>query len=114
MTAESFSYAAMLLFCLAATLPLIAILRLDVLRSPLRLLGAILLGGGPFLVWDLVATWSGQWWFDGAQTLPWRLGDLPLEEIAFFVVIPLASIITLEAVRAVDARLRARRKGPRS
>jgi lycopene cyclase domain-containing protein len=60
----------------------------------------IVLAGAPFLVWDLYATRAGQWRFDAAQTLPWRVAGLPLEEVAFFVVIPLATVLTYEAVRA--------------
>ena len=64
----------------------------------------ILLAGTPFVVWDLYATHAGHWWFDAGQTLPPRIAGLPLEEIAFFVVIPLVSVLTFEAVRAVGRR----------
>jgi lycopene cyclase domain-containing protein len=93
------AYVAMLVFCLAGTLPLVPALRLRVLRQPGRLLLTVVAAGTPFLVWDLYATHAGQWWFDAAQTLPWRVAGLPLEEIAFFVVIPLVSVLTYEAVR---------------
>ena len=77
--------------------------RLRVLRQPGRLLLTIVAAGAPFLVWDLYAVHAGHWRFDAAQTLPWRVAGLPLEEIAFFVVIPLATVLTYEAVRAVRA-----------
>jgi lycopene cyclase domain-containing protein len=102
------SYTAMLAFCLAGTLPLVPAFRLDVLRQPRRLFLTVLLAGVPFLMWDLYATHAGHWRFDPAQTLPWRLARLPLEEIGFFVVIPVVSVLTLEAVRAVGPRARAR------
>lgn len=98
------SYAVVLAFCLAATLPLVAVLRLDLVRHWRRLLLTIGLAGGPFLIWDVIVTHVGQWRFDPRQTLPWRIAGLPLEEIAFFVVIPLVSVITLEGVRTVRAR----------
>ncbi|WP_227464223.1 lycopene cyclase domain-containing protein [Nocardioides lijunqiniae] len=98
------SYVAMLAFCLAGTLPLVPAFRLRVLRQPTRLLLTILLAGTPFLVWDLYATGAGHWTFDAAQTLTWRVAGLPLEEIGFFVVIPLVSVLTYEAVRAMSAR----------
>jgi lycopene cyclase domain-containing protein len=100
------SYVAMLAFCLVGTLPLAALFGLDVLRRPARLALTVLLAGGPFLVWDLWATHVGQWSFDAAQTLPPRLLGLPLEEIAFFVVIPLVGVLTHEAVLAVRAGVR--------
>jgi lycopene cyclase domain-containing protein len=102
------SYVAMLAFCLAGTLPLVRHFRLDVLRQPRRLLLTVVLAGGPFLVWDLWATQARQWRFDSSQTLGWRVAGLPLEELAFFVVIPLVAVITFEAVRAVQAGRAAR------
>jgi len=106
MSLHTWSYVAMLAFCLVGTLPLIVLFRLRVLRQPGRLVLAILAGGVPFLVWDLYATSAGHWRFDADQTLPWRVSGLPLEEIAFFVVIPLVSVLTFESVRAVAARRR--------
>lgn len=104
------SYVAMLAFCLVGTLPLAAVFRLDVLRQPRRLLLTVLLAGTPFLVWDLYATSAGHWTFDAAQTLAPRVADLPLEEIAFFVVIPLVSVLTYEAVQVARARARGTRR----
>lgn len=107
---DHWAYVGMLAFCLAGTLPLIVVFRLDVLRQPRRLLLAILAGGLPFLVWDLFATEAGHWWFDEDQTLPPRIAGLPLEEISFFVVIPLVSVLTYEAVLVVRERQQARRE----
>ncbi len=101
MSLPHWAYAAMLAFCLAGTLPLIWVFRLDVLRRPSRLLLTIVAAGTPFLVWDLWATRSGHWRFDEEQTLPWRVAGLPAEEIAFFVVIPLVTVLTYEAVKVV-------------
>jgi lycopene cyclase domain-containing protein len=109
MSPQHWSYVAMLAFCLAGTLPLIAVFHLRVVRQPRRLAFSILGGGVPFLVWDLFATSAGHWRFDAAQTLPWRAAGLPLEEIAFFVVIPLASVLTYESVQMVRTRARAAR-----
>ena len=104
MTLQHWSYVAMLAFCLVGTLPLIPAFRLTVLRQPMRVVLTILAAGLPFLVWDLWATSEGHWWFDEAQTLPYRVAGLPLEEIAFFVVIPLVTILTYEAVKVVRTR----------
>ena len=98
------SYAAMLAFVLAGTLPLHWHFRLSVLRQPLRLFLAIIPVAALFVAWDLVATAAGQWHFDRAQTLAVRWWGLPLEEYAFFVVIPLAGILTFEAVQVVTSR----------
>jgi lycopene cyclase domain-containing protein len=100
MSLQHWSYVAVLAFCLVGTLPLVPVFRLRTLRQPRRLAVTIVAAGSPFLLWDLYATRAGHWWFDAAQTLPWRVAGLPLEEIAFFVVIPLVSVLTYEAVRA--------------
>ena len=102
------SYAAMLVFVLIGTLPLHRYYGLRVLRQPLRLLMAIVPVAVVFVAWDLVATSAGHWQFDPAQTLPVRLWGLPLEEYAFFVVIPLAGILTFEAVTVAGSRRRKR------
>jgi lycopene cyclase domain-containing protein len=104
MSLQSWSYVAMLAFCLAGTLPLVPAFRIRVLQQPRRLLLTIAAAGSPFLLWDLYATHAGHWWFDADQTLPLRVAGLPLEEIGFFVVIPLVTVLTYEAVRAVGRR----------
>ena len=109
MSLGHWSYVAMLVFCLVGTLPLVVVYRLTVLRQLRRLALTVLVGGAPFLVWDLWATHAGQWRFDAGQTLPWRVAGLPLEEVAFFVVIPLAAVLTFEAVTTLRARRPRRR-----
>lgn len=112
MTLPHWSYAAMLAFCLAGTLPLIPAFRLRVLQQPGRLALTVVAAGSPFLMWDLFATRAGHWRFDADQTLPWRVAGLPVEEIAFFIVIPLVTVLTYEAVKAVAQRDRASHRRP--
>ena len=102
------SYALMLAFVLVATLPLHRHYGLKVLRQPLRLVAVIVPVAALFISWDLMAAATGQWHLDPAQTFTARVGGLPLEEYAFFVVIPLAGILTFEAVTVVRSRRRAR------
>lgn len=52
-----------------------------------------------FLAWDGYAIARGHWQFDPAQTTGVRIGSVPLEELLFFVAVPVASVIALEAVR---------------
>lgn len=110
MSLPHWSYVAMLAFCLVGTLPLVPAFRLRVLRQLRRLLLTIVAAGAPFLVWDLYATRVGHWHFDRAQTLPWRVAGVPIEEVAFFVVIPLVTVLTFEAVRATRGGTRAPRQ----
>lgn len=96
----------MLAFVLIGTLPLHRYCRLNVIRQPLRLTLAIVPAAVLFVAWDLAATADGQWRFDPAQTFAARWWGMPLEEYAFFVVIPLAGILTFEAVSVLWSRRR--------
>lgn len=97
-----YSYLGVLVFVLVTTLPLEVVLGIRVWRRPLRLLLAVLPGFVLFLVWDLYAIRVGHWDFDPEQTTGVLLpGSLPLEEVLFFLFIPIAGIMSLEAVRVV-------------
>lgn len=113
MSPASWSYVAMLVFCLIGTIPLELLFGLGVLRQVRRLALTIVLAAGPFLLWDLWATEVGHWRFDPEQTLSWRVAGIPLEEVGFFVVIPLAAILTYEAVRTLRGRQAAAPGGDR-
>ena len=104
------AYAGMLVFCLLGTVPLDRFFGLGVLRQVRRLALTLVIAAGPFLVWDLWATHAGHWWFDEDQTLPMRVLGVPWEEVGFFVVIPLAAILTHAAVGEVLDRRTARRE----
>ena len=96
------SYVAMLAFCLLGTLPLELVLHVGVYRQVRRLLLTLLPVVVVFVVWDLYAIARGHWAFDRAQTLGVVLpGGIPVEEVLFFVVVPVAAVLTLEAVRTV-------------
>jgi lycopene cyclase domain-containing protein len=71
-------------------------------RRPLRLLLTLLPVVAAFYAWDAYAVSRRHWTFDPSRVTGLRLpGDVPLEELLFFVVVPVASILTLEAVRRV-------------
>jgi lycopene cyclase domain-containing protein len=90
--------------CLLITLPLEFVLGARVYRKPLRLLQAILITVIVFAVWDIIAIHFGMWTysdrFTSGITLPF---GLPLEELLFFIAIPLCGILTFEAVGKVFA-----------
>lgn len=53
-----------------------------------------------FLIWDYYAVTRGHWWFDKEQVVGiFGPRGIPLEEFLFFLVVPLASLLTIEAVR---------------
>lgn len=96
------SYLAVLGFVAVGTLWLELALRTRVLRRAVRLVLSVLPVVVLFVVWDLYAIAEGHWTFDADRVSGVEFpGGLPLEEVLFFIVIPLAAILTFEAVRAV-------------
>lgn len=96
------AYLAVLAFVVLGTLPLELFLGVRVWRRPLRLLLSVLPVIVIFGAWDIYAIDRGHWTFDPEQTTNIVLpGGLPLEELLFFVVVPAAAVLTLEAVRKV-------------
>lgn len=98
-------YVGMLAFCLLGTLPLETWLGVRVYRQGRRLALALLCVAPVFVVWDLYAIDAGHWSFDPDQTLGVVLpGGMPVEELLFFLVVPVCSVLALEAVRRVKRR----------
>ena len=95
------TYLLVLAGCLLGTLPLELVLHVGVYRQWRRLLLTLAPVVAVFATWDVLAVRAHHWRFDAGQVLPPRVLGLPLEELAFFVVIPLCSILALEAVRRV-------------
>ncbi len=97
-----YSYVAILAFVMAGCLWLEIALRTRVFRRWRRLVLSILPAVAVFFVWDVYAVAAGHWWFDPDRVLGIDLpGSVPLDEVLFFIAIPIASILTLEAVRSV-------------
>jgi lycopene cyclase domain-containing protein len=95
------AYVAVLAGCLAAALWLEPVLRVNVLRRWRRLALTVLPVVVVFGLWDLGAIAAGHWTFDPEQTTGVLLpGGLPLDEVLFFVVVPVCAILGFEAVRA--------------
>ncbi len=88
--------------CLLAVLPLEFLLRLRVRTQWRRLLLTLVPVLVVFVAWDCYAIARHHWSYDRAQTTGALLpGRLPLEELLFFVVIPVCAVLTIEAVRKV-------------
>ena len=98
---EQLAYLLVLLGCLVGTAPLEVLLGTRVYARWRRLLLTLLPVVTVFVVWDLLAIRAGHWDFDREQVTGVSLGPLPLEELLFFVAIPICAVLTLEAVRAV-------------
>jgi lycopene cyclase domain-containing protein len=97
------TYALVLLACLLGTLPLELVLGVRVYRSWRRLVLTLVPVLAVFLTWDLLAVRAGEWSFDHGQVFGF-VGALPVEEVAFFLVIPTCAVLALEAVRRVRGR----------
>ena len=96
------TYLALLAGCLVVTAPLELVLHVRVYARWRLLLLALVPESVVFVGWTLYAIAHGHWHYDAAQTLELRLpGGLPLEEVLFFLVVPLCAVLTLEAVRRV-------------
>ena len=96
------SYMAMLGFVLVASWWLEFAFKLRVLRNPKRMLTTLALVSPWFVLWDAYAISLGHWFFDRNQMLG-IIGPLniPLEEYLFFILIPIAAMLTLEGVTKV-------------
>ena len=98
---RSLAYLLVLLGCLVGTAPLEVVLGTRVYARWRRLLLTLLPVVTVFVLWDVLAIRAGHWDYDPEQVTGISFGLLPLEELAFFIVIPICAVLTLEAVRAV-------------
>jgi lycopene cyclase domain-containing protein len=96
------TYLGLLAGCLLVTAPLELVLRVRVYARWRRLLVAVLPEFVVFVAWVLYAIAQGHWHYDGDLILGVRLpGGIPVEEVLFFLVVPLCAVLTFEAVRKV-------------
>jgi lycopene cyclase domain-containing protein len=108
---DHFQYLGLMAGCVLVTLPIEVILKARVWRSPKRLAKAVLPTAAVFALWDLVAIAAGEWSFSRRYTTGVDLpGHLPIEEVVFFLVIPVAAILTWEGVGIVLEGSRHRRQ----
>ncbi len=99
---DRFQYLILMGLCLLLTLPLEFVLGARVWRQPRRLLAALLPPAAIFIAWDLIAVARGHWRFSERLTTGWEiLPDFPVDEVVFFLAVPICALLTLEAVRNV-------------
>lgn len=104
---DRYQYLLLLAACLLVTLPLEFVFGARVWRRPRRLLVALVPTVLLFAVWDIVAIARGHWSFNASYVTGLQLpGNLPVEELAFLIVIPICGLLTLEAVRRILERAR--------
>ena len=106
---DHYQYLLLMAGCLAVTAPL-ELLGARVYRQPARLARAVLPVAAAFLAWDAVAIAAGVWTYDPRYVTGLRLPlRIPVEELVFFLVVPVCGVLTYGCVRALLARWRVTR-----
>ena len=101
---DRYQYLILMGLCLLLTLPLEFVFRARVWRRPRRLLAAVVPTAAVFVAWDVIAIARGHWTFSDRLTTGFEvLPGLPVDELVFFLAIPICGLLTLEAVRHVLA-----------
>jgi len=92
----------MIVFTFVGSFWLEVIFKVGVIRRWKRALKSILPVSALFIAWDAYAISQGHWFFDRDQILGiFGPFGIPLEEYLFFLVVPLAALLTIEAVTTV-------------
>jgi lycopene cyclase domain-containing protein len=100
-TMDRWQYLIVLGACLAITAPL-ELLGAGVYRQAWRTAGAVLPVAAVFAVWDAVAIAAHVWTYNPSYVTGFQLpGQMPVEELLFFVVIPLCGLLTYNAVDTI-------------
>ncbi|KGA18443.1 hypothetical protein GM50_8820 [freshwater metagenome] len=107
-----FGYMAMLAFTVCGSFWLEVVLKTGVLRRWKRVLVSVLPVSLVFIIWDAYAISQGHWFFNPERTLGiYGPLNIPLEEYLFFIIVPMAAILTIEGVTTVKPHLREKEFG---
>ena len=68
-------------------------------KYPLRIIYSIGIPFVLFIVWDIYAVSNGHWKFNPDYITGFKLLNLPVEEILFFMVIPFCALFSWETVK---------------
>ncbi len=106
---DHFQYLLLMACCLLITLPLEFVLSARVYRRAASLAFAIIPVVIIFSIWDIVGILRDHWSYSTRFTTGWKLiFGMPIEELVFFVVVPICGLLTYEAVGYVLTLLRRR------
>lgn len=105
---DRWQYLAVLAACLVITAPL-EIFGPGVYRQWRRAVKAIVPVAAVFLVWDEIAVAAHVWTYDRTYlcglSIPFRV---PIEEVLFFLVIPVCALLTFNAVSTILEKVKRR------
>ncbi|MFD3744041.1 lycopene cyclase domain-containing protein [Nocardia sp. NPDC058633] len=103
---QRWQYLIVMGLCWVGTLPLEAF-GAGVYRRPARVVRCVLPVAAVFLIWDAIAIAAGVWTYSPSYLTGWLLPfAIPVEELVFFLVIPLCALLTYNAVEAILQRFR--------
>lgn len=99
---DRFQYLILMALCVLVTLPLEFVFDARVWRRPRRLAIALIPAFVAFVGWDLIASASGTWSFNPRYTVGIEMpGGMAIEELVFFAIVPICTLLTLESVRNI-------------
>jgi lycopene cyclase domain-containing protein len=102
---DRYQYLLVMAACVLITLPLELVLRARVYRRPRRVLAAMAVPVLLFVIWDVIAIARGHWDYNPTYVTGWTIPpNLPVEELVFFLVIPICALLTYEAVSWILGR----------
>ncbi|MCI4675320.1 lycopene cyclase domain-containing protein [Candidatus Mycolicibacterium alkanivorans] len=108
---DQWQYLLVLGGCVLITAPL-EVFGAGVYRRPLRLLASVLPVALVFIVWDAIAIAGDVWTYNPRFITGIDVGfSIPLEELLFFIIIPLCGLLTYSAVSTILGLLRGRARG---
>lgn len=97
---DRFQYLLLMGICLVITLPLEFVFQARVWRRARRLVAAVWPVAAVLIAWDLIAVARGHWEFSEKLTTGWEIvPGFPVDEVLFFLAVPVAGLLTFEAVR---------------
>lgn len=99
---DQYQYLALMGACLLVTLPLEFALGARVYRRVRGLIWALLPVVVIFSIWDIVGILRDHWSYNPRFVSGLQLGlGMPVEELVFFVVVPICGLLSYEAVGQV-------------
>jgi lycopene cyclase domain-containing protein len=105
---ERYQYLILLGACVVVTAPL-ELFGHGVYRQLRRAAVTVIPVAIVFIAWDVLAIAGGVWTYNPRYLVGLRVGNIPVEELLFFVVIPLCGLLTYSAVSNILAWLSRRR-----